>query len=232
MTDLQHSHFDCNQCLFKQLSCLYIDDSEFEFIRQTSYQVKYQKGETILKQGARSTGLMYLHKGIVKFTYKTDDGANIIPTIVKGPKLLGGANLFFRDINVFNIVAVEDCDICNIDSTAMKNVAIRNGNYILSLCEQTANMFQSSIFNFISLAHKHVYGRIADVLIYLDEFVYSNNDYEFNLSRKEIAEFAACSHENVITTLSKLNKEGIISLEGRKIRIIDKEKLKTISKNG
>jgi CRP-like cAMP-binding protein len=228
----QHSYFDCQLCLFKNLSCKFISDSEFEIIRRTSFQMKYQKGETILKQGAKSTSLVYLHKGIVKFNFQTEDGCNIITTIVKGPKLLGGANLFFKDTNLFSVVALENCDICNIDIRALRNVAVKNGNYMLSMFEQTVSMFQASIFNFISLAHKHVYGRIADILIYLAENVYNNDEYEFTLSRKEISEFAACSHENVISTLSKLNKEGVLLLEGKKIRINDIEKLHEISKNG
>jgi len=205
---------------------------EFELIRRTSYQMKYKKAEPILKQGAKSAGLLYLHKGIVKFNYQTEDGRNIITTIVKGPKLLGGANMFFKDTNIFGIVGVEDCDVCNIDLRALREVATKHANYMLAMFEQTVNMFQSSIFNFISLAHKQVYGRIADVLIYLAENVYNNDEFEFTLSRKEISEFAACSHENVITTLSKLNKEGVLKLEGKKITIKDLKKLQNISKNG
>jgi CRP-like cAMP-binding protein len=52
------------------------------------------------------------------------------------------------------------------------------------------------------------------------------------MTRKEIAEFAACSHENVISVLSTYNKEGLIGFEGRKIIIKDLNKLKEISKNG
>ena len=94
------------------------------------------------------------------------------------------------------------------------------------------DVFRSSIFNFISLAHNHVYGRIADILVFLWENVYMNSEYDFTLSRKEIAEFAACSHENVISVLSGYNKEGLIAFEGKKIIIKDLNKLKEISKNG
>jgi len=228
----QHRYFDCSQCLFKQLSCTLIEDSEFEVIRKTSYQMKYQKGETILKQGAKSTGLLYLHSGIVKFSFKTEDQRNIITTIVRGPKLLGGANLFFKDINIFSIVAVEDCDVCYIDSNALRSVALNNGRYTLAMFESTASMFQHSIFNFISLAHNHVNGWIASILLYLWEHVYEGSGYDFIISRKEIAEFAACSHENVINTLSKFKKEGLIELNGKKIEIVNIEALKELSKKG
>lgn len=224
--------FDCNRCAFKTISCHYLGNDEFEVIRRLSVQLHFEKGETIVKQGSKSTHLIFLHKGILKFTYHNQSGKNFIMTIVAGPKLLGGANLFFKNTNIFSLVAIEKCDICLIDERVFKNTLVKHGNYLLTLFEKTIEMFQSSIFNFISLAHQQVNGRIADILIYLSEEVYKNQEYEFTLSRKEIAEFAACSHENVITTLSKLNKEGTITLVGKKIIINDLNKLKEISKRG
>lgn len=224
--------FDCNCCVFKTISCHYLSEDEFEIIRQLSVQLHFEKGETIVKQGSKSTHLIFLHKGILKFTYQNQSGKNFIMTVVAGPKLLGGANLFFKNTNIFSLVAIEKCDICLIDENAFKNTLINHGNYLLTLFEKTIEMFQSSIFNFISLAHQQVNGRIADILIYLSEEVYKNQEYEFTLSRKEISEFAACSHENVITTLSRLNKEGTITLVGKKIIINDLNKLKEISKRG
>ena len=232
MFENKNTLFDCNTCLFKSISCHYLSNEEFEVIRRTSVQLHFNKGETILKQGVRASNLIFLHKGIVKFNYQNEEGKNFIMTIVAGPKLLGGANLFFRETNIFSIVAVEDCDLCFIDGPAFKNALVKHGNYMLTICEHSVEMFQASIFNFISLAHKQVHGRIADILIYLSESVYKNTQYDLTLTRKEIAEFAACSHENVITTLSKLNKEGVISLEGKKVIINDLKKLQEISKRG
>jgi len=232
MIDKRPPLFDCNSCLFRTLSCQYITGDEFELIRRTSTQLHFTKGETILRQDTKSSHLIFLHKGIVKFNYQNDQGKNFIMTIVKGPKLLGGANLFFKDTNIFSIVAVEDCDLCLIDGRAFRNVLVKHGNYMLSMFERSVEMFQASIFNFISLAHKQVNGRIADILIYLWDNVYKNSPYDMTLSRKELAEFAACSHENVITTLSKLNKEGVVKLDGKKIEILDIAKLHEISKRG
>lgn len=224
--------FDCKHCLFKTISCQYLNTDEFELIQNKSIQLHFEKGETIVKQGDRSTHLIFLHKGILKFTYQNQNGKNFIMTIVSGPKLLGGANLFFKNTNIFSLVAVEPCDICLIDEGAFKKTLANHGNFLLVLFERTIEMFQSSIFNFISLAHQQVNGRIADILIYLSENVYKNTPYDLTLSRKEIAEFAACSHENVINTLSRLNKEGVITLEGKKIVINDLKKLEEISRRG
>jgi len=206
--------------------------ADFELIRRTSVQLKFEKGETIIKQGAKSFHLVFLHKGVVKFSYQYNSGKNYIMTIVRGPKLLGAANLFFKETNIFSLVAMEACDICLIDSKALRNLASKHADFVLSMCEQTMEMFQASIFNFISLAHNQVNGRIADVLLYLWNDVYLHDPEQFIITRKELAEFAACSHENVITTLSKFNKEGIITLDSKKIRVNDVKKLNEISKKG
>jgi len=207
-------------------------EEDFEIICKESVQLKFSKGEVVYKQGGKAQSLMFLHSGIVKFCYEYETGQNYIMTVVGAPKLLGGANLFFRETNIFSITAIEECEICLIDLGAFVKVAMGNPSYILSMCENTLNMFQHSIFNFISLAHNHVNGRIANVLLYLWEHVYCDSGFDFTLSRKELSQFAACSHENVITTLSKFNKEGFIELEGKKIIIKDMAGLSEISKRG
>ncbi len=224
--------FDCNNCFLNRLGIMSLSDAERGKICEKATQLHFKKGESILKQGATSTSIGFLHKGIVKFTYEKDTKKSYIMTVVSGPKLIGQANLFFKERNIFSIIGVEDCDICFLDSRDVMSVLENHGKLLLALVERSSDMFQSSIFNFISLAHNHVYGRIADILIFLWENVYRDSEYHFTLTRKEIAEFAACSHENVITVLSSYNKEGLIAFEGRKIIIRDMEKLKEISKKG
>lgn len=232
MEESTRNLYDCQQCIFRLFSTRHMPPEDFELVRRTSVQLHFEKGETILKQGASAHQLVFLHTGIVKFSYQVETGKNFIMTIVSGPKLLGGANLFFKETNIFSLVAMERCEVCLIDSKAIRSVAMKHAPYVFALCEMTTEMFQHAIFNFISIAHKQVNGRIADILIYLWEHIYKSRPDDFNLTRKELAEFAACSHENLINTLSRFNKEGIISLEGRKIVINDFNKLIEISKRG
>jgi CRP-like cAMP-binding protein len=232
MSDSRHSRYDCNQCTFRNLSCRHIAPEEFELVRRTSQQLLFKKGEIILKQGAKASNLVYLHKGIVKFNFESEAGKSVILTIVSGPILLGGANLFFKEVNLFSLIALEESEACLIDSKAMKRLLQNNGKYAIMMFEESTEMFKSAIFNFISLAHKQVNGRVADIILYLAAQVYKSNTFTLSFTKKEIAEFASCSHENVITTLSKMNKEGIISFEGKTLEIRDLKKLLEISKHG
>jgi CRP/FNR family transcriptional regulator len=93
-------------------------------------------------------------------------------------------------------------------------------------------MFKDSILNFISLAHKQVNGRVADILIYLSQKVYKSNSFTLNLTRKELAEFAGCSKENVIHTLTRFEKDGILKSDNKRVEILNFKKLCEISRLG
>ena len=217
---------------FRRISMQFISTKDFDKLEKTSVKLNFKKGETILKQGGMPTHIVYLEKGIVKFNYENESGKNLILTIVSAPKILGGANLFYKDNNLFSFIAVEDCEVIMIDSKVTQEVLMDNSKFAMMMFQVASEMFKKSVMNFISLAHKQKEGRIADIILYLAAEVYQNNTFLLSLTRKEIAEFAGCSTENVIMTLSKWQNEKIVTLEGKTIEIKEMDKLKYISKIG
>ncbi|MCL2682015.1 MAG: Crp/Fnr family transcriptional regulator [Bacteroidales bacterium] len=218
---------------FRKISTLFISDDEFRKIEKAAVFLRFKKGETILKQGHAPTHIAYLQSGIVKFNFQSPENEkNTILTLVSAPKILGGANLFYKDNNLFSIVAVEDCEIFLIEASALYELLKENGNYAVALFQMASEMFKKSILNFISVANKQKEARIADVFIYLAEEIYFGTAFKLSLTRKEIAEFACCSVENIIMTLSKWQQEGIVSFSGKNLEITNIEKLRYISKVG
>lgn len=214
----------------RRISMKFINRRDFIRIERSSVSLAFKKGETILKQGEQPSHVVYLERGIVKFSYQNEVGKNLILTIVAAPKILGGANLFYKDNNLFSFVAVDDCDVVLIDAQVLLSVMENNAKFSIILFQLASGMFKKSILNFISLAYKQKEGRIADIILYLSAEVYSSNDFVLSLTRRELAEFAGCSTENVIMTLSKWQSENVIATEGKRIRIVDMEKLQHISK--
>ncbi len=145
---------------------------------------------------------------------------------------MGLANVLNEDVNVFSIVAIEECRGCLIDLNKLKMLALSNRMFLLNILKMSTGMFRSSIFNFISLAHKQVNGRIADILINLSKNVYQSNSFILSISRQELAEYAGCSREIVIYTLRNFDTDNIIKISGKKIELLDLERLQKISKSG
>ena len=87
----------------------------------------------------------------------------------------------------------------------------------------------------VSLTQKHIRGRLAESLVFLLESYGLEEDgatISIYLSREDLANLSNMTTSNAIRTLSTFVDERIISLDGRKIKIIDEERLRKISKIG
>lgn len=76
------------------------------------------------------------------------------------------------------------------------------------------------------IAQMNVRERVIDILLYLlKKFGHTNNLLNINLSRKEIADFAGTTDEQVTRILSSLKKEGLIKIVNKKIGLLQADKL-------
>ena len=78
-------------------------------------------------------------------------------------------------------------------------------------------------------------GRLAESLLFLKESYGLEEDgstLSIYLSREDLANLSNMTTSNAIRTLSQFATERLITIDGRKIKIIDEEKLKKISKIG
>jgi CRP-like cAMP-binding protein len=216
----------------KRIALQFISEKDFERIEKTSVQLTFKKGEVILKQGNQPTHVAFLQSGVIKFNFESELNKNIILSLVSAPKILGGANLFYKDNNLFSIIAVEECEVILMDSGVLLDLLGQNGKFAIALFQVASDMFKKAILNFISLANKQKEGRIADIIMYLANNVYHGNMFRLSLTRRELAEFACCSQENVIMTLSRWQSEKIIRITGKQFEILNIDKLQQISKIG
>jgi CRP/FNR family transcriptional regulator len=77
------------------------------------------------------------------------------------------------------------------------------------------------------LAQKPVRERVAETILFLKETYGLDADNHVNvlLTREEIANLVGTATETAIRLLSEFNKDHIIELSGKKIKILDQNKL-------
>lgn len=219
----------CKDCLLAQLCLVHLNAEDQQRMINSTVQLTYKKNEVILKQNAKSSHIIFLKSGLVKHYYDNVNGKTLILMVKNAPHIIGAANIFNDNMNAFSVAALEDSEACLIDIALFEEMLKKNNDFMISIIHLLSGTFKSSIFNFINLAHKQVIGRIADIILYLSTEIYKSNSFVLPLSRKEIADFAGASQENVINTLSRFNKEGILKVNGKEIEILDLNRLKQIS---
>jgi len=83
----------------------------------------------------------------------------------------------------------------------------------------------------ITLNQKNIRGRVAESLIYLSEF-YGDTKFTLPITRKDLGSLSGISEENTVRLLTELRSESIISLEGKKLEILDMRLLTKLSDLG
>ena len=85
----------------------------------------------------------------------------------------------------------------------------------------------------INLTQNHVRGRLAKALLVVSTQRGALEDdgktIRYRISRKDLADIGNMTTNNAIRTLSSFADEGIVELIGRKIKILDFDKLTDIS---
>jgi CRP/FNR family transcriptional regulator len=206
--------------------------SELEFINQHKTQIQYKKGETICKQGAFASYVLYIADGLVKIYLESPGSKNINVKISQTSEFFGLSSIFGDNIYNYSVQALHDSSICLVDKGSFKKLLLNNGNFASEVikwyCENEKQLF----FKIKSLGHKQMHGRLADILLYLCSDAFKEKNIFSYLSRKDIADFSCISTESVVRLLTELKNEKIIEMDGKNIEILQLDLLKEISRRG
>ncbi|MFO7853363.1 MAG: Crp/Fnr family transcriptional regulator [Bacteroidota bacterium] len=209
--------------------------SEREVLVKNHSYAHYRKGEIIYKEGEKPPGLLCLASGKVKIFKEGVGGREQILRMVKPAGLPGFRALFAGAAYSASAIAIEDSTICIIERDTFFRLVKESPELSLSIIKMLSLELGFSNNRTVSLTQKHIRGRLAESLIVLkDIYGFEKDGKTINayLSREDIANLSNMTTSNAIRTLSTFASEEVISIDGRKIKILDPSKLNRISTLG
>jgi CRP-like cAMP-binding protein len=205
---------------------------EIEIIRASKTQVLFRKGESLTKQGTFTSSILFLMSGLAKQYIEGDGTHNLNLRIIKSGEFIGLSAVFTKNTFNYSATALTEARAFLIEKEAVARVAQQNGAFAFNLIKRYSE-HNTMLYNTINdLMYKQMNGRLADALLYLSSEEFAGEDIFTNLSRKDIADFAGLSTENVVKLLKSYEKEGILNLEGKDIKILNRKTLMDIGKRG
>ena len=206
-----------------------------EFLAQNFTIQKYKKNETIYCEGETPMHLMCLLSGKVKIYKEGVGGRSQIIRVLKTKEDFAYRAFFAEGNFVTAASAFEPCTICLIPMPAIMKLIKDNSELALFFIRQLSIDLGISDERTVNLTQKHIRGRLAESLLFLKDTYGVEEDestLSIYLSREDLANLSNMTTSNAIRTLSNFATEKLITIDGRKIKIIDEEKLKKISKIG
>jgi CRP/FNR family transcriptional regulator, polysaccharide utilization system transcription regulator len=205
---------------------------ELEKVDCQRVSIHYNPGEVIFKQGAPCHNFICITSGLVKIYIEHDNSHNIILGLIRPINYIFEPGAFVDQRHHFTAVASEETSACLVDVDIMQSLMRSNPEFATEFIGKIS-IQAIELFNKISsYTQKHVYGRVADMLLYLTRRVYETNPFDLTISRQDLADLSGMTKESVIRVLKKFKDDNIISLEGNHLEILNLQKLEAISKSG
>jgi CRP/FNR family transcriptional regulator len=205
---------------------------EAEIVRASKTQVLFRKDDNLTKQGAFASYILFIINGLVKQYLEGNAIRNYNLRIIKPGEFVGLSAVFYENIFNYSTIALKDCQVYLIEKEAIAKVVKQNGQFGFSIikryCEQNTNLL-NTVRN---LMYKQMNGRLADTLLYLDSLKNETSEIFQLLSRKDLADFAGISTESTVKLLKTFEKEEIIELHEKDIRLLKRSVLAEISRRG
>ena len=216
-----------------RISCFTeLTEEQRDLVDKNKVVLQYRKGETICKQGAFASHIIYLKEGLAK-VYLEGNPRNLVLKISPEGNLIGlpsiydGNNIFLYSAATYTDSVVEMIDI-NVFKQLIRDNAKFAYRVINVLNENTVQIYG----RFFCLTNKQLHGRVADILLCLADRIFKKNAFLLPLNRGELAELTNMSTESVIRVLKDFNEDGLIEMSGKTIRITNHDMLQRISNVG
>ncbi|MGL4852241.1 MAG: Crp/Fnr family transcriptional regulator [Phocaeicola sp.] len=196
---------------------------------------KFKKNETIYCEGETPMHLMCLLRGKVKIFKEGVGGRSQIIRVLKTGEYFAYRAYFAAGDFVTAAAAFEPCTLCLIPMPTIMKLLQVNNDLALFFIKQLSLDLGVSDERTVSLTQKHIRGRLAESLLFLKETYGLEEDgftLSIYLSREDLANLSNMTTSNAIRTLSNFASERLIAIDGRKIKIIEEDKLKKISRIG
>ena len=206
-----------------------------EFLAQNFTVQKFKKNETIYCEGETPMHLMCLLSGKVKIYKEGVGGRSQIIRVMKDKEYFAYRAYFAEENFVTAAAAFEPCTICLIPMPAIMKLLAENNELAMFFIRQLSIDLGISDERTVNLTQKHIRGRLAESLLFLkDSYGVEEDGFTLSiyLSREDLANLSNMTTSNAIRTLSNFATEKLIAIDGRKIKIIEEDKLRKISKIG
>lgn len=221
-------HVECKHCSnrFNSVFCKTENDKILE-INKSKICSSYKKNEYIFKEGAYASGVFCINGGKIKISMLGDEGKEQIVRLVKPGDIIGYKALLSGDKYSASAIAIEDSNVCFIPKEIFTEVLKKDAHLSFEMMKLLSDELRKAEEKITHLAQKPVRERMAETILFLKETYGTDTEENINvtLSREEIANIVGTATETAIRLLSEFNKDNMIELSGKKIKILNTSRL-------
>lgn len=217
---------DCGTCpawkksVFSELAPAVLDR-----IAAGKRPVELAKGGKLFEQGTPYDGIFCVARGSVKISQRDRNKKEAIVRIAAPGDIVGHRSIFGGTHYRGTATALEVVSACAIPSSLVQELLTSEASLQIRLMSKLVKDIEVAERRLAGFALKSARERVAETLLILQEGA-------VELTRAEISSLVGAAEETVIRIISELREAGLVGQDGRRLIVLDPEKLRRISESG
>lgn len=207
-----------------------LDADRLKQISQLGSRKFYKKDSWVLHENETGSALFVIISGKVKVSRESDDGKEVILTILNESDFFGEMAILDGLSRSAGVIAIEETELFIIQRTDFLNLLQEHPEISVALLQELTRRLRASDLRIKSLSLRDAEGKVASVILQLADDIGKIKQGKVEIERlpfqHDLANMAGTSRETISRTLHSFAKRGLIELEGTRLIINNYEKFK------
>jgi CRP-like cAMP-binding protein len=172
----------------------------------------------------KSEVLFLLKKGRVQLYRLSPGGKKMVTGIIEAGAFFGEMALIGQGMHRAFAEALEDCVLCVMSRADVERYLLGHPKIAMRLTEALGNRLVEAEARLEEMAFKGVPARLASLLLRL-----APGDRVEGYTHQDFAEAVGSYRETVTQTLNEFKAQGLVEIERKAVRLLDRERLHAIA---
>jgi len=194
--------------------------------QRTFYRI-YKAGEMFIGETDPAHAFYVVITGQIKLYKSSPEGREQTLTLLGPGDPFGMCTAFAIESFPANAMALEESGILIIPGPVMAAIAMKEPRLLVNIIHILSDRLRESMTLIESLSLKEIPQRLASFLLdaLKREGRAGMNQLELTVTQRELAKILGATPEALSRGLRKMNNAGLLAVDGRSIRILDREAL-------
>jgi CRP/FNR family cyclic AMP-dependent transcriptional regulator len=200
-----------------------LEESERRYLASRSRRRTLDKGQILFSEGQRSDSVLVLLSGHLKvLRYSQDGDPFIVDTVLPGNSI-GEVGVFSKGPRSATVQAGEESVVLELPEAVIMDLISTRPAACIALLERVSAMVRRLTGVAADLVFLDLRQRVAKYL--LDRRPADPRSRDNRLTQSEVAASIGASRQRVNACLREFERQGWISLESRRLRVVDRDGL-------
>jgi len=208
-----------------------VSTEKLKTLAERSRYRTYKAGEMFIGETDPAHAFYVIVTGQVKLYKSSPEGKEQTLYLLRPGDPFGMCTAFAIDSFPANAMALEESDILMIPGPVMETVATSEPRLLLNIIQILSDRLKESMTLIESLSLKEIPQRLSSFLHHAltREGDKELNRLELTITQRELAKILGATPEALSRAVRKMSNAGILTMDGRSIRILDREALEELA---